>query len=80
MMKATKFLIAVDPDQQQLYILHREYPSCLIWVKQEIPARFIILDWYEEEKITEEKILEMPFVQEAKDFYKNYAEKNLGGN
>ncbi len=78
-MKITKFLIAVDPEENELYILHREFPSCLIWVKQEIPVRFIILDLYEDIE-DENSVLTMPFVEEAKVFYQNYAVKNLGGN
>jgi hypothetical protein len=73
-----KFLLSVDPVKNELYILHRNYPSCLIWVKQEIPARFILLDLYDDVEDVNE-ILRMPFVQDAKDFYKKYAELIVGG-
>ena len=78
-MEITKFLIAVDPQNNELYILHREFPSCLIWIKQEIPVRFIILDLYDDVE-NEGDILSMPFVEEAKTFWKDYAAKSLGGN
>ncbi len=78
-MNIEKFLIAIDPDNNQLYILHRQYPACLIWIKQEIPVRFIILDLYDEVENVE-SILIMPFIQEAKDFYQQYAEKSIPGN
>lgn len=67
--KTTQFLIAVDKDTKQVYILHRYFPSCLIWVKQETPIRFIIMDWYEEGEPDLDAILQMPFVQQAKDFF-----------
>lgn len=78
-MNIEKFLIAIDPDNNQLYILHRQYPACLIWIKQEIPVRFIILDLYDEVENVE-SILIMPFIQEAKDFYQQYAEKSIPEN
>lgn len=74
-----KFLFSVDPIKKELYILHRQYPSCLIWVKQEIPVRFIIQDLYDDvENVIE--IVNMPFVQEAKDFFKEYGGSLYGGN
>lgn len=74
-----KFLMTVDPNNKELYILHRQFPACLLWVKQEIPARFILQDLYDEVKNVDE-IIGMPFIQEAKDFYKNYSENIIGGN
>lgn len=74
-----KFLFSVDPIKKELYILHRQYPACLIWVKQEIPARFILLDLYDEMNNTND-ILSMPFIQEAKDFFKKYGESVIGGH
>lgn len=63
-----KFLFSVDPVARELYILHRHWPSCLIHVKQETPARFIVLDLYDEMDNPND-ILTMPFVQEAKEFF-----------
>lgn len=64
-----KFLFCPDPINNELYILHRNYPSCLILVKQELPARFIIVDLYDEVE-NEADILLMPFVEEAKEFFR----------
>jgi len=74
-----KFLISINPKDNQLYILHRQWPSCLIWVKQEIPMRFIVQDLYDDMENPAD-ILNMPFVEEAKLFFKKYAEKNLDNN
>lgn len=74
-----KFLFCPDSENNELYILHRNFPSCLIWVKQETPVRFIILDLYDELE-NEADILNMAFVQEAKDFYSKMVEKSLDKN
>ncbi len=75
----TKFLICPDEENKELYILHREFPSCLIWIKQETPVRFVILDLYDEVD-NENDILEMDFVQKAKDFYNVISGNSLGKN
>jgi hypothetical protein len=74
-----KFLFSVDPINKELYILHREFPACLIWVKQETPARFIVQDLYDEMENPND-ILTMEFVQEAKNFFKNYSSSLFGDN
>jgi transcriptional regulator with XRE-family HTH domain len=74
-----KFLFSIDPISKELYILHRAFPSCLIHVKQETPVRFIVLDLYDEVENPND-ILNMPFVQEAKNFYKKYAESIMPSN
>jgi transcriptional regulator with XRE-family HTH domain len=66
-----KFLLSIDKEQNQLYILHRQFPSCLIRVSNDDPPRFIILDLYDEVDNPAD-ILNMPFVQEAKDFFYNH--------
>ena len=63
-----KFLFCVDPVKKELYILHRNFPSCLIWVKQETPLRFIVVDLYDDMENPDD-ILEMDFVQQAKDYF-----------
>lgn len=77
--KITKFLICPDNETNELYILHRDYPACLIWVKQEIPVRFIVMDLYDEVQ-NEKDILNMPFVQDAKDFFNNQVIHSLDKN
>ena len=46
-----KFLLCVDRQKNELYILHRLYPACLIQVIQETPIRFVIQDLYDKEDI-----------------------------
>lgn len=77
--KLTKFLICPDEESKEIYILHREFPACLIWVKQELPLRFIVLDLYDEMENTND-ILSMPFVQEAKDFFNKIASSSFDTN
>lgn len=74
-----KFLLSIDHENHELYILHRQFPACLIWIKQKTPVRFIIQDLYDEVENPAD-ILNMPFVEEAKAFYKKYAEDLYGGN
>ncbi len=74
-----KFMFSIDPVNSELYILHRRFPSCLIQLKQETPARFIILDLYDEVPNPAD-ILNMPFVEEAKEFYRNYAQNLFADN
>lgn len=76
--KETKFLLCVDKKEKEIYILHRESPLCLIWVKQEIPMRFVLYETYEQ--VDAERIMLMPFVQEAKDFFKAQAEDSFNDN
>jgi len=74
-----KFLITIDPINEELYILHRQFPACLFWVKQETPVRFIIQDLYDDVENMNE-IFNMPFIQEAKDFFRDYGGRLYGGN
>jgi len=74
-----KFLFSIDPKNKELYILHREFPACLIWVKQELPARFIVMDLYDEMENPNE-ILNMSFVQEAKDYFSKYGSSLFNPN
>jgi hypothetical protein len=42
------FLTCIDKENNELYILHRDDPQYLIWVKQEIPMRFILVEYYDQ--------------------------------
>lgn len=47
--KLTKFLLCVDKENKELYVLHREFPACLIYVEQtKTPINFVVFDLYEE--------------------------------
>lgn len=66
-----EFLMCPDPAAKELYILHRNEPVCLIHVVQSTPIRFVVQELYTEMDNPDD-ILNMPFVQRAKDFfYKN---------
>lgn len=75
----TKFLLCPDEINKELYILHREFPSCLIWVKQSLPITFIILDLYDDVE-NESDIVKMDFVVEAKSFFNNHIENTTEKN
>ena len=75
----TKFLLCPDDENKELYILHREYPACLIWIKQETPVSFVVQDLYDEMENVND-ILEMSFVQEAKDFFNRFVENSTDQN
>jgi transcriptional regulator with XRE-family HTH domain len=64
----SKFLMCPDEANKQLYILHRNEPVCLIHVVQTTPISFVVHELYSEMDNTDD-ILNMPFVQEAKDFF-----------
>lgn len=76
--KKTKFLLCVDSYSKELYILHRENPQCLFWVKQEIPVILVLIEIYDDFDL--ESILNMPFIKEAKDFFKKQAETSFNDN
>ena len=65
-----EFLMCPDPVANQLYILHRNEPVCLIHVVQSTPIRFVVQELYSEMDNPDD-ILNMPFVQRAKDFFFN---------
>lgn len=65
--KISKFLTSVDRENNELYILHREDPQYLIWVKQETPLRFILVEYYDE-NYTPEQILAHSSLAEARKY------------
>jgi hypothetical protein len=65
--KISKFLTSVDRENNELYILHREDPQYLIWVKQETPIRFILVEYYDE-NYTPEQILAHSSLAEARKY------------
>jgi transcriptional regulator with XRE-family HTH domain len=73
------FLFSVDPIENELFILHRNFPCCLIKVTQDLPSKFILVELYDDMDNPED-VLAMPFIQEAMIFYKEYASGLMGGN
>lgn len=63
-----KFLLCPDEGKKQLYILHREFPACLILVVQTVPVMFKIVDLYDD--IDEGDLATHPFLEEAKAFWR----------
>lgn len=63
-----KFLLAVDHEDHELYILHREFPACLIQVIQTTPVTFWIVDLYDD--IEEDDLLKHAFLKDAREFWK----------
>lgn len=65
-----KFLMSADFKSGNAYILHRQYPACLIEVVQTTPATFKIVDLYED-NVSEEELVTHPFLEEAKIFMRD---------
>ncbi len=62
----SKFLTCIDKEHNEMYIFHREDPQYLIWVKQETPLRFILMEYYTNN--TPEEIMAHPSLAEARIF------------
>lgn len=71
-----KFLFA--PDDQDLFILHRQFPACLIQILQTTPVTFRIVDLYD--KIDESELVMHPFLEEAKKFWRDHINKHNNEN
>ena len=61
------FLTCMDSENNELYILHRNEPQYLIWVKQETPIRFILIEFYDE-NYTSDEILAHPSLSKAREY------------
>jgi hypothetical protein len=73
-----KFLFAPDHEGKELYILHREFPACLIQVIQSTPVTFRIVDLYDE--INQDELLRHPFLEDAKKFWREHGAKLFDKN
>ena len=68
----TRFLLTINKEAEELYILHREYPRCLVYVEQSTPINFIILDLFENNSETEKAIAiltSQEFKKDLKEFF-----------
>lgn len=63
-----RFMLCPDKETGQLYILHRDFPACLIQVIQTTPVTFKVVDIYD--TIDEEELAIHPFMNEAKEFFR----------
>lgn len=48
MPRDTRFLLAMDKEEKELYILHREFPRCLVHVERSTPLNFVVFDLFED--------------------------------
>lgn len=66
-----RFLLCVEKENNRLYVLHREFPRCLIFIEPTTPINFVVLDFFEN-KDEEPKAIEIltseSFKKDLKDF------------
>lgn len=69
-----EWLFAPDHEAKELYILHTHTPACLIKVMNEIPARFAIVETYDNIPVED-----LTRINEAvTEFFKKWQETNSG--
>jgi hypothetical protein len=75
MPRDTRFLLSLDKEEKELYILHREFPRCLIYVEQTMPINFVVFDLFED--ISDEEavrhLTDESFKSDLKDFFNSQA-------
>lgn len=71
MVEITRFLLCVDKQNNHLYVLHRDFPACLIHVEQEkTPVNFVVFDLYEEDqKASTEVLTSEEFKKDLREFF-----------
>ena len=71
LLNITKFLLCLDKENKELYVLHREFPACLIYVEQtKNPVNFVVLDLYEENQDEAIEVLTSEnFKNELREFF-----------
>jgi len=67
--EAPKFIFAPDEKTMELYIVHTS-PYALIWIRQSTPTQLFIIEGEQDATI----------LREAGEFYKQKANKSMGGN
>ncbi|TXD47320.1 hypothetical protein [Polaribacter sp. IC073] len=63
----SKFLVSIDKNNDEMYVLHRQDPCYLVHVKQETPMRFILIESYDDEW-QDESLLLHPSINEMKKY------------
>jgi len=63
----SKFLISIDKEKNEMYVLHRNDPAYLVHLKQEIPMRFFLIESYDE-AWQDERLLLHPSINEMKRY------------
>ena len=70
-LKPKRFLLCVDGEDKDVYILHREFPRCLIYVEQKTPLNFVVFDFFEDDQ-NEKKAIEILTSDKFKKDLKNF--------
>ncbi len=68
----TRFLLSINKSAKELYILHREFPRCLVFVENKTPLNFIVVDFFEMDENKEESIKILTsesFKKDLRDFF-----------
>lgn len=68
----TRFLLTLNKSEKELYILHREFPRCLIFVEQTTPVNFIFVDFFEDNSKRDESIqiiISEEFKQDLREYF-----------
>ena len=68
------FLISIDKKTNEMYVFHREEPQYLIWVKNEVPMRFILVEYYDD-SLAPDYIMAHPSLGEARLFIRDFFSK-----
>lgn len=61
------FLLSVDKATNEIFVFHREEPQYLVWVKQETPLRFIIVEYYDD-NLDPDYVLAHPSLAECRKY------------
>lgn len=68
------FLISIDNKTNEMYVFHHEEPQYLIWVKNEVPMRFILVEYYDD-TLSADYIMSHPSLSNARLFINDFFSK-----
>ena len=68
------FLISIDTKTNEMYVFHREEPQYLIWVKNEVPIRFILVEYYDD-SLTPDYVMAHPSLGAARLLIRDFFSK-----
>lgn len=68
------FLISIDNKTNKMYVFHRDEPQYLIWVKNEVPMRFILVEYYDD-NLSADYIMSHPSLGKARVFINDFFSK-----
>ncbi|MFC2114522.1 hypothetical protein ACFLRI_04165 [Bacteroidota bacterium] len=73
MSEVPKFSLFVHEDTNEMCVLHREFPSCLVRLERFNPELFNIAKLYED--ISIEEAINHPFIEDMKAFVQSELDK-----